>query len=58
MRRGNGDGSIFKLSGKRRKPWAFRITMGGVVGGGKILHIDIIGFYPCLYIISVFQIAL
>ena len=28
MRRGNGDGSIFKLSGKRRKPWAVRITIG------------------------------
>lgn len=28
MRRGNGDGSIFKLSGKRRKPFAVRITTG------------------------------
>ena len=28
MRRGNGDGSIFKLSGKRRRPYAVRITVG------------------------------
>lgn len=28
MRRGNGDGSVFKLSGKRRKPWAVRVTVG------------------------------
>lgn len=28
MRRGNGEGSIFKLSGKRRKPYAVRITVG------------------------------
>lgn len=28
MRRGNGEGSVFKLSGKRRKPWAVRVTVG------------------------------
>ena len=28
MRRGNGEGSIFKLSGKRRKPYAVRVTIG------------------------------
>ena len=28
MRRGNGEGSIFKLSGKRRKPYVVRITTG------------------------------
>ena len=28
MRRGNGEGSIFKLSGKRRKPYAVRVTVG------------------------------
>lgn len=28
MRRANGEGSIFKLSGKRKKPWAVRITVG------------------------------
>jgi integrase len=28
MRRGNGDGSIIKLSGKRRRPYAVRVTIG------------------------------
>ena len=28
MKRANGDGSVFKLTGKRRKPWAARITIG------------------------------
>lgn len=28
MRRGNGDGSIIKLSGKRRNPYAVRVTIG------------------------------
>lgn len=28
MRRGNGDGSIFKLGGKRRRPYAVRVTVG------------------------------
>lgn len=28
MRRGNGEGSIIKLGGKRRKPYAVRITIG------------------------------
>lgn len=28
MRRANGEGSIFKLSGKRRKPYAVRVTVG------------------------------
>lgn len=28
MRRGNGDGSIFRLAGKRRNPYAVRITKG------------------------------
>lgn len=28
MRRGNGDGSIIKLAGKRRKPYAARVTIG------------------------------
>lgn len=28
MRRGNGDGSIFKLGGKRRRPYAVRVTIG------------------------------
>lgn len=33
MRRGNGDGSIFKLSGKRRKPYAVRVTIGWTEDG-------------------------
>ncbi len=28
MKRANGTGSIYKLSGKRRKPWAARVTVG------------------------------
>lgn len=33
MRRGNGDGSIFRLSGKRRNPYAVRITKGWTIEG-------------------------
>lgn len=36
MRRGNGEGSIFKLGGKRRKPWAVRITVGFTPEGKQI----------------------
>lgn len=43
MRRGNGDGSIFKLSGKRRKPWAVRITVGWSIDGKQ--QYKYIGFY-------------
>ena len=28
MKRANGDGSVYKLGGKRRKPWAARVTVG------------------------------
>ena len=28
MKRPNGAGSVYKLSGKRRKPWAARVTIG------------------------------
>lgn len=28
MKRSNGDGSVYKLNGKRRKPWAARVTIG------------------------------
>lgn len=28
MKRANGTGSVYKLGGKRRKPWAARITLG------------------------------
>lgn len=36
MRRGNGEGSIFKLGGKRRRPWAVRITIGFTPEGKQI----------------------
>lgn len=36
MRRGNGDGGIFKLSGKRRKPWAVRVTIGWTDEGKQL----------------------
>ena len=28
MKRANGTGSVFKLSGKRRNPWVARVTQG------------------------------
>ena len=43
MRRGNGDGSIFKLSGKRRKPYAVRITIGWDESGKQ--KYKYIGYY-------------
>lgn len=43
MKRGNGEGSIFKLSGKRRKPWAVRITAGWTDDGKQILKY--LGYY-------------
>lgn len=43
MRRGNGEGSIFKLSGKRRKPWAVRITVGWTNEGKQKLKY--LGYY-------------
>lgn len=43
MRRGNGDGSIFKLSGKRRNPYAVRITKGWTDEGKQIYAY--IGYY-------------
>lgn len=43
LRRGNGDGAIFKLSGKRRRPWAVRITVG-YTDEGKQLY-KYIGYY-------------
>ena len=44
MRRANGEGSIFKLSGKRRKPWAVRITVGYEDDGKQIYKY--VGYYP------------
>lgn len=43
MRRANGEGSIFKLSGKRRKPWAVRITIGYEENGKQIYKY--VGYY-------------
>jgi integrase len=37
MKRANGTGSIYKLGGKRRKPWAVRITAGWTPEGKQIL---------------------
>jgi integrase len=44
LRRANGEGSIFKLSGKRRKPWAVRITAGYEDSGKQIYKY--VGYYP------------
>lgn len=43
MRRGNGDGSIFKLKGKRRRPYAVRITTGWTNDGKQKYRY--IGYY-------------
>jgi len=43
MKRGNGEGSIFKLSGTRRKPWAVRITVGWTAEGKQKLKY--LGYY-------------
>ena len=43
MRRGNGDGSIIKLSGKRRRPYAVRVTVGWSDNGKQIYKY--IGYY-------------
>ena len=37
MRNSNGFGSVIKLSGKRRRPWAVRITAGWTDDGKQIL---------------------
>lgn len=43
MRRGNGDGSIIKLSGKRRRPYAVRVTVGWSNDGKQ--QYKYIGYY-------------
>lgn len=43
MRRANGEGSIFKLSGKRRNPYAVRITVGYTDEGKQIYKY--VGYY-------------
>lgn len=44
MKRANGEGSIFKLSGKRRKPWAVRITTSWTDEGKQ--QYRYLGYYP------------
>lgn len=41
--RGNGEGSVIKLSGKRKNPYAARVTVGWSVDGKQI--IKYIGYY-------------
>ena len=43
LKRGNGDGSIFKLSGKRKKPFAVRITIGFTIDGKQ--KYSYLGYY-------------
>lgn len=43
MRRGNGEGSIIKLGGKRRKPYAVRITTGYTTEGKQ--QYKYLGYY-------------
>lgn len=46
MRNANGFGSVYKLSGKRRKPWAVSITTGWEIKDNKEVQIrKIIGYY-------------
>lgn len=44
MKRGNGFGTVIKLSGKRRRPYAARVTQGWTLEGKQI--IKYIGYYP------------
>lgn len=44
MKRGNGDGCVTKLSGKRRKPWVARVHIGWT-DDGKAIRKNI-GTYP------------
>lgn len=49
MRQPNGYGSVYKLSGNRRKPWCIRITTGWKMNmeSGKVIQKrKIIGTYP------------
>lgn len=43
MRRANGSGTVFKLSGKRHKPWVAKVTTGYTDDGKQI--IKAIGYY-------------
>lgn len=43
MKNPNGYGSVFKLSGKRRRPWAVRITTGWTDDGKQL--VEYLGYY-------------
>lgn len=43
MRKSNGSGSIYKMKGKRRKPWVVRITLGYSLDGKQLRKV--IGTY-------------
>lgn len=43
MKRANGDGAIIKLGGKRRNPYAVRVTLGWNDEGKQLLKY--IGYY-------------
>ena len=43
MRRGNGEGSVIELSGKRRKPFAVRVTVGWTLEGKQ--KYKYVGYY-------------
>lgn len=43
MRRGNGEGAIMKLGGKRRRPWAARVTVGYESDGKQLFKY--VGYY-------------
>lgn len=44
MRNPNGYGSVYKLSGNRRKPWTARITLGFKPENGHPIY-KFIGYY-------------
>lgn len=47
MRLPNGYGSVHKLSGKRRNPWAVRKTSGWDIKDGKLIRSYVyVGYYP------------
>ena len=43
----NGNGSVYKLSGNRRKPYVVRVTLGWDLSpsGKAVQHKKIIGYY-------------
>lgn len=46
MKQANGFGSVYKLQGKRRKPWAAAVTTGWTIVDGKAKqHRHIVGYF-------------